>query len=241
MKILKSAIRSCPPFVTWFGVGSLLLLLIQVLWFDTIPEIFPQASAIGTVVEALLGANVAAYIFFVISYQLPQVIERNRVGPTIADLVDRVANGVMGFLQMIQGSTGGGLLNPSEVDSKQVEIIFAKVRPSDPAPMARSALDPTLSWIGAMALHDEQCVNNIVRVWRFSRFLDSELVALLNEIEFSRHSAGMKDVREYHLRPGMQNTNSNLLAWADNYWECYESARRLAQYSLKFRSILISD
>jgi hypothetical protein len=214
--------------------------LVQVLWFDAIPAIFPRAPAIGTVVEGLLGANVAAYIFFVISYQLPQVIERDRVGPTIADLVDRVANGVLGFLQMIQGSTGGGLLNPSEVDSSQVKILFAKVRPSDPAPMVRSALDPPLSWIGAMALHDEQCVDNIVRVWRFSRFLDSELVALLNEIEFSRHSAGMKDVREYFLRPRVAITNGDLSGWADNYWECYESARRLAQYSLKFRSILIS-
>src|SRR5271156_4803316 len=104
MKILKSAIRSCPPFVTWFGGTSLVLLVIQVLWFDTIPAIFPQAPAIGNVVESLLGANVAAYIFFVISYQLPQVIERNRVGPTIADLADTVANRVIGFLQMVQGS-----------------------------------------------------------------------------------------------------------------------------------------
>jgi len=113
---------------------------------------------------------------------------------------------------MVYGSTGGGLLNPSDIDSNQIKILFAKVSLSELALMARSAVAPALSWIGAMALHDEQCVDNIARVWRFSRFLDSELVALLNEIEFSRHSAAMKDVREYYLRPGIQIGKGDLSA-----------------------------
>ncbi len=128
------------------------------------------------------------------------------------------------------------MLNPEDVVKSDVERLFGKVSPAASAPMARSALAPPLTWAAAMALHDEQCIEYIARVWRFARFLDSDLVALLNEIENSRHAAAMQDVREYLLRPGMSVTITDLTPWAENYWTCYESARRLARYSATYRS-----
>jgi len=49
--------------------------------------------------------------------------------------------------RMVYGSTGGGLLNPSDIDSNQIKILFAKVSLSELAPMARSAVaPPVLDW-----------------------------------------------------------------------------------------------
>jgi hypothetical protein len=239
VKILFLAFRTCPAVVTWFGASSLLILLLQVLWLDTIPGAFPQASQIGTVVEGLLAANIAAYIFFMISYQLPQVIEKADVAQTIAQLSERVANRVTGFLQMIKGSTGGGLLDPESVARSDVEDLFRLVSPSKHAPMLRSAFGPPLSWAAAMALHDEQCNEYIDRIWRFARFLDSELIAMLNEIENSPHAAGMKDVRELMIRSESTVTNPDLSVWAANYWACYETARRLAKYTATYRATFV--
>ena len=240
MKKLVLAVRTCPVAPTLFGVGSLILLTLKIFWFDTIPAAFVQAHAAGNIAESLLAGNVAAYVFFVISYQLPLVIEKSRVASMIARLCDLAANGVTGFLQMIHGSTNGGLLNQDEIKKSDVEQLFGSVAPCALAPMATSALAPPLTWLGAMALHDEQCREYIAQIWRFVRFLEPDLVALLYEIEDSAHTSGMKDVRQYMLRVGVNVTNADLGSWADNYWACYELAQRLARYSAKYRAMYVA-
>ncbi len=235
MKVVIAAIRTSPVAVSWFGIGSLVLLLIKIVWLNSLPAAFPFAPSLGTLVDGLLGANVAAYIFFIISFQLPLVIERRHVGSTVMKLADGIANRVTNFLQMIAESTGQGILNSKTVSRELVNHLFQGVSPNGLAPMARSALEPRVSWLGAMALHDEQCLDSINRLWRHARFLDSKLVSLVNEIEFSRHSAGMRSCRQYTLRPGAIQ-HSDLLAWADNYYDCYDSARRLEEYCEEYRS-----
>ena len=90
------------------------MLLVKLLWLNDIPASFNKAPDLGLLMENLLAATVAAYIFFVISYQLPQVVEQNRIGPEITSLLDGTSNRVTGFLQMVSGATSGTLLNPTQ-------------------------------------------------------------------------------------------------------------------------------
>lgn len=238
MDSLKAAVLTSPRSVTWFGIGSFILLLTKVMVLDSIPAPHPLVSSVGPVVESLLSATVAAYIFFVISVQYPQVLERQRAGVTITMLAERVSNRVTGFLQMISGSTTGApLLIPATVGRADVERLFKSVSPTAPAPMKESWDAPGLTWLGAMALHDKQCLEDIGRLWRMPMFVTAELAALLDEIEYSAHSAAMRDVREYMLSKDLQIRNADLIAWAANYHSCYQAAIRLNEYSEQYRAI----
>jgi hypothetical protein len=246
MKSLIASIRTCPRAVTAVSLGSLALLMVKTVWLNQLPARFALAPSLGLLVEGLLSATVAAYLFFILSVQLPQVLERQLLGAFIVDRAESVANGVMGFLQMIAGSTApaetdnhivlrGGLLDQQTVDLGVVNTLFSRVSPNADAPMAKDWQSPPLSWLAAMARHDVLRAEASDRLLQLGRFLDSELIALLHAIENSRHSAGMRSVREDILTFGGTLTNQDLKTWAANYYESYELARRLREYSKRFR------
>jgi hypothetical protein len=85
-----------------------------------------------------------------------------------------------------------------------------------------------------MALQEQWCQAEITELWRLQRFLEAQLVAIVSEIELSRHAAGMKDVREKMMLRG-NLTNTDMSAWFPNYWQCYEYARELERYIQRFR------
>jgi hypothetical protein len=246
MRVLLASIRTCPLAVTAVSLGSLVLLLIKIVWLNQLPASFSLAPSLGVLLEGLLSATLAAYVFFVLSVQLPQVLERRRLSAFVVARAESVANGVMGFLQMIAGSTEAGVLDQSRVDWNTVTELFSKVSLSADAPMKKAwkSADapmkkawnlPQLSWLGAMAYHDELRLEESDRLLQLGRFLDSELVALLYEIEDSPHSAGMRNAREILLPNEGHIQNASLQAWAKNYYECYQVARRLREYCERFR------
>ncbi len=237
MKSIIAAIRTCPRAVTAVSFGSLALLIVKTVWLNQLPAAFSHAPALGLLVEGLLGATVAAYLFFIISVQLPQVLERQHLGAFIVDRAESVANRVEGFLQMISGSTGGGLLEQQTVDLDVVNELFSRVSPNANAPMSKDWQSPPLSWLAAMARHDELRAEASDRLLQLGRFLDSELVALLHAIESSRHSAGMRSVREDILTFTGTITNEDLTAWSSNYYESYQLATDLREYCQRFRAI----
>jgi hypothetical protein len=237
LKVFWAALRTTPKVVNWFGITSGIILVVKVVWLNSIRAPLPVMGQLSDVGKDLLSANVAGYIFFVISFQLPQVIERRRLVPVIGRLLDLVANGVMGFLQMISGANGGGLLDSERVTLDEVKRLFQSVSPSAPAPMTRDYFSTRVNWLCAMAIHDEQCLEYIAKLWRYARFLDADLIALLDEIEFSPHSAGMRDARQYQLKDSVVIQNADLTAWDDNYFQCYDAARRLVHYAAEYRKI----
>jgi hypothetical protein len=196
MRILLTSIRTCPLAVTAVSFGSLVLLLIKTVWLNQLPAFFALAPSFGILVEGLLSATIAAYIFFVLSVQLPQVLERRHLSAFISKRAEAVANGVMGFLQMISGSLGAGMVDQPTVDYDTVIKLFSQASPSADSPMHKQWNTPHLSWLGAMVYSDELRMNDNDRLLQLGRFLDSELIKLLYDIDDSRHSAGMQSARQ---------------------------------------------
>ena len=67
---------------------------------------------------------------------------------------------------------------------------------------------------------------------------------LLSEIENSPHSAGMKQDRVLTLellKNGGTLNNKDLSSWAPNYYDCYESARKLVNYCNEFKRTYAID
>jgi hypothetical protein len=233
LKVFWAALRTTPKVVNWFGISSAAILVVKVVWLNSIQAPLPVMAQLSDVAKDLLSANVAAYIFFVISFQLPQVLERRRLLDVVGRGLDSVANGVTGYLQLIIGHQGGGVRDIESVTFDEVNRLFKSLSPNAQAPYGSTRV----SWLGAMASDDANCLDYIDKVGRYARFFDADLVALLNKIEFSRHSEGMRSVRQYVLPNPAGSGNPDLTAWADNYFEVYEAARRLVHYTVKYRKI----
>jgi hypothetical protein len=187
-------------------------------------------------VEGLLAANVAAYVFFFISYQLPRVNDIERTGPRVAHHAGAVASNTMTFLHMASYVVDGVNVDHNTVTEGQARVIFSRIDPNAKAPQAEETADglKAVSWLRAMALQEQWCQAEITELWRLQRFLEAQLVAIVSEIELSRHAAGMKDVREKMMLRG-NLTNTDMSAWFPNYWQCYEYARELERYIQRFR------
>lgn len=131
------------PRVLWLiGGGCLGYLLAKIYVFDSLAEIFPRAYEVGHVFQDLVEA-IAALIFFVFSYQLPFVIEQQRIDPSIDDLITRVSGRVHGaFGRAYRGRPGHPVpadLNLNDVTLELVRRVFTDINPNAPCP---SMLDP---------------------------------------------------------------------------------------------------
>ena len=109
------------------------------------------------------------------------------------------------------------------------------IAPTDLAPMVVDAFSTRLTWLAAIAEHDTQCRDYMRQIGKYARYLEADLVSILDAIEFSAHVASMRMVRDYYLRKGVTLQVADLKPWAANYFRCYEAARRLARYAEQYR------
>lgn len=221
-KVLTAAFLTTPLIITVVGLGCLAVLLVKILWLNFLPELFPRASVIGDLVENILAATVAAYVFFVISYQVPQVIERRRIGRSIVQLAYSVSRNVYGIYI--------SMCDPPEIRLNDVTVDtvlerFRSVPPNAPSRIMGPNMRP-LIWIQVLIDYTNRFCDDISKTWRYSRFIDPELAALLDGLEFSSFTRQMQSIAGLSAKVG----NPSLEVWATAYFECYEHARALAMY-----------
>lgn len=248
MRLFILAFKSCPKFLNWLFLISFFGLMLKFLWFDSIPPIFPKAEELGIFMNNILIANIAGYLFYILSTEIPRVVGKRNNANEIVRWAEGAANRVTGFLQMayysnsVHHPTSPPILDIDAVDRALVKREFAWINPTDHAPMSGGFkggnLVPTYNWLEAMAAHEEQCMDYIGKLWRISYFLESDLTSRLLQLENSRHSSSMKDAREIHIpiiKKGGTLQNQDLSTWADNYFESYEIARQIMQYCDRYR------
>jgi hypothetical protein len=248
MKLLSIALRTCPKFLNWLFLTSLVILFIKVLMLDDVPELFPRAHQLGELINGVLIANIAGYIFYILATEIPKVMDiRNRAHEALY-WAESAAYKVTGFLQMVYNNNNetqvhrAPILDRELVDLNFVKEEFAKVSPTALAPMAngykKGTIGPQLNWLGAMVTQERWSKRQRNKIWKRYPFFDSQLSSYLIAIESSRHVVGMKDVKKLilkQIKKGGQLENTDLTAWASNYYECYDIARDLLAYTKSFK------
>jgi hypothetical protein len=239
MKTLWATLQTTPAVLHWVAALCLIALLAKMLWLNDLPPAFHHAYDLGQLAENLLAATIAAYIFLVISVQLPQVIERRQVGPMIIDLSQSVATTILGFLMAVnyslKGVKGQSKLDIANVTEDQVHDLFSKVNPT--ARSAIGALDSpeAFTWMQAMIAETERCKTTIDQVWRYVRFIDAELGKLLNDISGSTFIEAKQEMKI--LLGNASTGNPDLSVWSSHYFECFKTARRLQEYCEPYRAV----
>ncbi|OOG77649.1 hypothetical protein [Algoriphagus sp. A40] len=248
MRLFILAFKSCPKFLNWLFLISLIGLTVKFLWLDSIPEFFPKAGELGIFINNILIANIAGYLFYVLSTEIPRVVGKRNNANEIVRWAEGAANGVTGFLQMayysnsVHHPTLPSILDIDSVELALVEREFTWINPTALAPMSGGFkggnLGPTYNWLEAMAAHEAQCMEYIAKLWRISSFLESELSSKLLQLENSRHSSSMKSAREIQIpiiQKGGTLQNQDLSTWTDNYYESYKIAREIMLYCDRYR------
>jgi len=226
-----------PRVVHRVGWGSLALLILKALWLDRIPELLSGSYELGVIVQNVLSSMVAAYIFFVISYQLPLVLERIPVAPTIAMLMDQVVHQVTATLHEINfaaHSKDGSASLPSTVTEAFIMDLFSKTDPNSDSSRYNTRTMARASWLGSMMDHSARSVKYIDHLWRYSRLFESEMPALLEAIRFSGHIRSLDDLRDLIGESG--RANSDMSAWASAYYRHYQLGLRLQEYGARYRA-----
>jgi hypothetical protein len=157
-------LRATPTGLHWVGGVCLAILLFKIVSLNQIPEQFPHAHELGLLSENLLAAIVAAYIFFVISYQLPLVLERQAVGPSIAMLADQVVNSVVTFVYEVNfhlNARHGTATLPTPVTEKLITDLFSRISPNAPSPVWQRRTLAVMSWFDVLIDHDLECREHI--------------------------------------------------------------------------------
>jgi hypothetical protein len=239
IKLLSALLKTTPAVVNWVAFGSLLTLIAKILWLNGLPEEFAHAHELGLVAQDILAATVAAYIFFELSYQLPLVLERRAVAPTIAMLSDQVVESVVTFLYAVNNVVNGKIeaaVLPEKVTEQFVEELFAQISPNMASQIWETRTLAVLSWLDGMIDQDLQCQRYIDQIWRYSRFIDAELAALLEDIRFSQHSRSLGFWKQVNGDRPLKAGNADMTAWADAYFRYYQLGLRLRDYCRKFRA-----
>ena len=212
------------PKTLWaIAIGVLAFLFAKIYVFDVMPAAFPGAREIGRLFQNLGEATLAALIFFVFSYQLPYVVEQQRVGRIIIQLINNVVDLVIQPLQRVYIHVEGEErpLNLPLVTETLVTAVFEKVE-------ATSVKD----WLRSLMESDQKCRQNIEQLWRYSRFIDSEIFGLLSQLELSEYSEVLPTFRRV-LPHGRLPTLTPL---ATPYFWNFEVAMKLSSASLTLKS-----
>jgi hypothetical protein len=239
MRELRAAVRTTPRAVSWVTALSLLILLGKIIFLNSMPAPFPSAHDLGLVVEALLGANVAAYVFFIISCQLPKIMEKQRVGAPIVQLAERAADAVLRF----PATVAAACLPQSDVvgfiswgTAEGLESLFDGVRANAHSTSINIELEP-LSWFEGMIDAFRECRSVIEELWRYAPFIDADLASRLHNLRFSDYWRNMEEWIELTAVKNRTLEDMSLKSWSRHYFIGYRRAVELKRFCAEFRRL----
>jgi hypothetical protein len=164
-------------------------------------EIFPYAQETGMLFRDVAAAITAAVVFFVISFQLPVVIEQQRIAPVVLHISEIITSNIReSFLTLYRGLPGKlhAELGLSSVNLRMVEDLFKGMDPQGVSLSGKMLPNYTpVPWRTVIVQSDSILLDHISNLWRYARFIDSELALLISRIEYADYTVHVKGIAHY--------------------------------------------
>jgi hypothetical protein len=124
------------------------------------------------------------------------------------------------YMEPVEGRTDGEL-HVEDVTEKMVGSYFTRV-----------AAAKIPDWLESFSQSDERCRQEIAQIWRYSRFIDSEILGLISQFELSEYSRSLQVFRKIPtFRSG-----ANLGYLTTPYFWYFEAAMRLSTLTGQLRA-----
>src|ERR1700691_2108662 len=183
------AVKTTPRWLWGFAVGSACFIAAKIIYLDHMPEIFRYAQETGMLFRDVAAAIIAAVVFFVISFQLPAVIEQQRIAPVVLYITETISSIIReSYLILCRGMPGKlqAEVDLSTVTLKMVEDLFKGMDPQGISLSGKMLPNYTpVPWRTVITQLDSRCLDCIGNLWRYARFIDAELALLISRIEYA--------------------------------------------------------
>lgn len=205
------------------ALASVIALAAKVVLLNDVPERFAYGYEFGLVIERLLGAIVASYIFYLLVVHLREWRAKERLRPYVEKYARSVYRSCDGQLSQFTDADGQKLTLDT-VTHEQITEKFKQIAPHSQAPMVIGQAGTPADWLQLFEYWINRSRASIERVLGQHRFLDPELIALLVAIDDSNHFHFVLEMRGYQFK------NADMSVWADPFYEYCAKCRELKNY-----------
>lgn len=184
MHIFK-LLRTASPEANFLAIVSSALLLLKILVFNRLPEIFIGAYQLGLIVEAILGSVVASYIFYIIVVHMKEQKDKATLYPYIKKHVELVVGICQAQIREI-GKASGINLELDSISRIDVEMALKNITSNCPVPLLIS-LPSDADWFQYFFHYSTRTKRSIGRLLDQLPFLDAKHISLLTAIDDCSH------------------------------------------------------
>ena len=217
--------RSTPAAAHWSVALVMLAWVIKAVWLDDVPAPYFAMVGLGNVVEGVLSAYVAGYVFFVVFALLPEYRSRAKIADALFGRVGSIVGDCFGLLPELEKAFGKGIIFIS-VTGPEVERAFSAI-PIAHVPAFTINGQPA-NLFDLFLYRQGRSLDAIAELFELGRYLDPELVAILDRIR--------RNVFFAETRPkGIVTTNLNLGAWGPSFFKYIKLRRELRKWHNKNR------
>jgi len=184
-KWYKKYIASVPILLNLALLIAVISLFVMESFLLDIPEVFSGAEALGKVYYKLCISMMASYLFYFIVIHLKTVKDKENintfVGSKVKAIIDNYKAQIKGLVSTVESFSGKDELSPLEI-----QRTFSRTNEISHAPLYLSNLGEA-TWLQFFKYYKKETEDDIKKLYIKIQFLDSELIALLAEIDNSQY------------------------------------------------------
>jgi len=175
-------LRSTPLAANLLALITLLLWVLKALIFDHLPAAFPGASELGKVVEGILSAVIAGWIFYLFFALLPEARQKEHLRPFVLRSVASLAGDAKSILVEIEAAAGNKVLFSGSTEA-ELTAAFTNVSFSSRTRILTNLNGTRATWLQFFHMNRERSRQRIAQIKEQSRFVEPEVIAMLLRLE----------------------------------------------------------
>lgn len=231
--MLNLFLKTLPPYITASVIAALLVVILKVIWLNTIPEIFSFGHELGIVIEPLLISYIASYIFYLAVVHYREVKEQYDFYPyalRFSKVITTTCKVELSHFSSVSGIN----LEFESLKAEDLKMAFSEIDPNQknapihyPIPNGFEAGD----WIDYLKSNCEHIVHNVTKIVDSRAHIDPEWLKLLIAIEESGFVGFTRRLYKSNL-PG-HSPGSPFQNDGDMYFDYYQKCLALSNYIKK--------
>lgn len=217
------SLRVAPGFTHGIMAVTLAIWIVKATWLDFVPAPNHVLVGLGHVVDGLLSAIIAGYVFFIVFAIYPEYRQRRVIARFLYGRVARIAGDCKGVIDKIEAASKCGIPFWTATE-KDVERAFAATATATPPPGIINDNGSPMTWPGFFMFRYGRTVVAIDELFQQARYLDPELASLLTDI---------RDAPFYKMTAAAVGTplsNPDLSAWAPGFYKYLKDCRQLIKW-----------
>jgi hypothetical protein len=213
-------LRSTPRAANLSALVALLVWIVKAVWLDHRAGLFPGAYDLGRVVEGILSAIIAGWVFYLFFALLPEARQKSLIAPFVLRTIATIAGDARGVLQEIEKATGN-TLSFSQAAESDLATAFSKVAFQSTTTLMLNVNGRYATWLEFFHYRRDRTKNQLRELKEQARYVEPELMAAL--LRLSKNSFfGMAEGME-----GSPVLNKDLSVFAPGFYRYLLECRRI--------------